>query len=74
LGAGDTFTTPFDRIVLGVKFSATGISNLLAGDGLVTLDGDEVHISAMATVASLFLPACIARTSAIPVRSNVATM
>ena len=35
LGAGDTFATPFDRIVPGVEIFATGISNLLAGDGLI---------------------------------------
>ena len=35
VGAGDTFATPFDRIVPGVEIFATGISNLLAGDGLV---------------------------------------
>jgi len=34
-GAGDTFATPFDRVVPGVEIFATGISNLLAGDGLV---------------------------------------
>jgi adenylate cyclase len=32
---GDTFATPFDRIVPGVEIFATAISNLLAGDGLV---------------------------------------
>jgi adenylate cyclase len=35
LGVGDTFATPFDRIVPGVEIFATGINNLLAGDGLV---------------------------------------
>jgi adenylate cyclase len=32
---GDTFATPFDRVVPGVEVFATSISNLLAGDGLV---------------------------------------
>jgi len=35
LGVGDSFATPFDRVVPGVEIFATGISNLLAGDGLV---------------------------------------
>jgi len=35
VGAGDTFATPFDRVVPGVEIFATGISNLLSGDGLV---------------------------------------
>jgi adenylate cyclase len=35
IGAGDLFATPFDRGVPGVEIFATGISNLLAGDGLV---------------------------------------
>jgi adenylate cyclase len=35
VGVGDTFATPFDRVVPGVEIFATGISNLLAGDGLV---------------------------------------
>jgi adenylate cyclase len=35
VGVGDTFATPFDRVVPGVEISATGITNLLAGDGLI---------------------------------------
>jgi adenylate cyclase len=35
VGTGDTFATPFDRVMPGVEVFATGISNLLAGDGLV---------------------------------------
>jgi adenylate cyclase len=35
VGSGDTFATPFDRVVPGVEIMATGITNLLAGDGLV---------------------------------------
>ncbi|MGA2792447.1 MAG: CHASE2 domain-containing protein, partial [Roseiarcus sp.] len=35
LGVGDTFATPFDRIVPGVEIFATAVANLLAGDGLV---------------------------------------
>ena len=35
VGTGDVFATPFDRIVPGVEVLATGITNLLAGDGLV---------------------------------------
>ncbi len=34
LGTGDSFATPFDRVVPGVEVFATAISNLLAGDGL----------------------------------------
>jgi adenylate cyclase len=32
---GDTFSTPFDRVVPGVEIFATAMSNLLAGDALV---------------------------------------
>ena len=35
VGLGDTFATPFDRVMPGVEVLATAISNLLAGDGLV---------------------------------------
>jgi adenylate cyclase len=35
VGLGDTFATPFDRVVPGVEINATAISNILAGDGLV---------------------------------------
>jgi adenylate cyclase len=35
VGTGDIFATPFDRVVPGVEVLATGISNILAGDGLV---------------------------------------
>jgi adenylate cyclase len=35
VGSGDTFATPFDRVVPGVEIMATAITNLLAGDGLV---------------------------------------
>ncbi|MGO9759513.1 MAG: CHASE2 domain-containing protein [Roseiarcus sp.] len=35
VGVGDTFATPFDRIAPGVEVVATGVTNLLAGDGLV---------------------------------------
>jgi adenylate cyclase len=34
LGLGDVFATPFDRVVSGVEVVATGITNLLHGDGL----------------------------------------
>jgi adenylate cyclase len=32
---GDTFATPFDRVVPGVEILATAVSNVLAGDGLI---------------------------------------
>jgi len=32
---GDTFATPFDRMVPGVEIMATAVSNILAGDGLI---------------------------------------
>ncbi len=32
---GDTFATPFDRVVPGVEIFATAVSNVLAGDGLI---------------------------------------
>jgi len=35
LGLGDTFATPFDRIVPGVEILGTAVSNLLAGDALI---------------------------------------
>ena len=35
VGVGDTFATPYDRIVPGVEILATGVANLLNGDGLV---------------------------------------
>ncbi|HEY7089461.1 MAG TPA: CHASE2 domain-containing protein, partial [Tepidisphaeraceae bacterium] len=35
IALGDTFATPFDRMVPGVEIFATAISNVLAGDGLV---------------------------------------
>jgi len=35
LASGDTFPTPFDGNLTGVEVLATGIGNLLAGDGLV---------------------------------------
>ena len=35
LGVGDTFATPFDRIVPGAEIFGTAITNLLAGDGLI---------------------------------------
>jgi adenylate cyclase len=35
VGLGDTFATPFDRVVPGVEIFATAISNLLAGDALI---------------------------------------
>jgi adenylate cyclase len=34
LGSGDTFSTPYERIVPGVEVLATAIANLVAGDGL----------------------------------------
>jgi adenylate cyclase len=35
LGLGDVCATPFDRVVSGVEIVATGITNLLHGDGLI---------------------------------------
>lgn len=35
VGLGDTFATPFDRIVPGVEILGTAVSNLLAGDALI---------------------------------------
>jgi adenylate cyclase len=35
IGVGDTFATPFDRIVPGAEIFATAVTNLLAGDGLI---------------------------------------
>src|SRR5262245_6012953 len=35
IALGDTFATPFDRMVPGVEIFATAISNVLAGDGLI---------------------------------------
>jgi adenylate cyclase len=35
LGVGDTFATPFDRIVPGAEIFGTAITNLLAGDDLI---------------------------------------
>jgi adenylate cyclase len=35
VGLGDTFATPFDRVVPGIEIFATAVSNMLAGDGLV---------------------------------------
>src|SRR5262249_15501759 len=35
IALGDTFATPFDRMVPGVEIFATAISNVLAGGGLV---------------------------------------
>jgi adenylate cyclase len=35
VGVGDSFATPFDRIVPGVEIFATAATNLLAGDALV---------------------------------------
>jgi adenylate cyclase len=35
IALGDTFATPFDRMVPGVEIFATAISNVLAGEGLV---------------------------------------
>jgi adenylate cyclase len=35
VGLGDTFATPFDRVVPGIEIFATAVSNILAGDGLV---------------------------------------
>jgi adenylate cyclase len=35
LGVGDTFATPFDRVVPGAEIFGTAITNLLAGDGLI---------------------------------------
>jgi adenylate cyclase len=34
-GVADVFATPFDRVVPGVEILATGIANILAGEGLV---------------------------------------
>ena len=55
LGVGDAFATPFDRVVPGVEIFATGISNLLAGDGLVR----TAAVRGIDAAAAVLLP-CIA--------------
>jgi adenylate cyclase len=35
IALGDTFATPFDRVVPGVEIFATAVSNIIAGDGLI---------------------------------------
>jgi adenylate cyclase len=35
IGLGDTFATPYDRVVPGIEIFATAVANLLAGDALV---------------------------------------
>ncbi len=55
LGVGDTFATPFDRVVPGVEIFATGISNLLAGDGLIR----TASVRGIDAAAAVLLP-CIA--------------
>jgi adenylate cyclase len=52
VGVGDAFATPFDRVVPGVEIFATGISNLLAGDGLVR----TVPVRALDAGAAVLLP------------------
>jgi adenylate cyclase len=48
--AGDSFATPFDSRTPGVEILATGISNLLAGDGFIR-DGVTRRIDAALAVA-----------------------
>ena len=52
IGVGDTFATPFDRVVPGVEIFATALSNLLAGDGLVR----TVLIRRIDAAAAVLLP------------------
>ena len=52
LGVGDSFATPFDRIVPGVEVFATGISNLLAGDGLIR----TTYVRDVDAAAAVLLP------------------
>jgi adenylate cyclase len=52
---GDTFATPFDRMVPGVEIFATAISNVLAGDALVR----TTAIRRLDAAAAMLLPAMI---------------
>jgi adenylate cyclase len=52
VGSGDTFATPFDRVVPGVEIMATAITNLLAGDGLVR----SARIRWIDAAAAILLP------------------
>jgi len=49
---GDTFATPFDRMVPGVEIFATAISNVLAGDALVR----TIVIRRLDAAAAMLLP------------------
>jgi len=55
IAMGDTFATPFDRMVPGVEIFATAISNVLAGDGLIRTNA----IRTVDAVVAVVLP-CIA--------------
>ncbi len=52
LGVGDTFATPFDRLVPGAEVVATGIGNLLAGGGLIR----TAMVRRIDAAASILLP------------------
>jgi adenylate cyclase len=52
VGSGDTFATPFNRVVPGVEIMATAITNLLAGDGLVR----SARIRWIDAAAAILLP------------------
>jgi adenylate cyclase len=52
MGLGDSFATPFDRIVPGVEIVATGVANLLAGDGLIR----TTQVRAVDAATSIALP------------------
>jgi adenylate cyclase len=52
VGSGDTFATPFDRVVPGVEIMATAITNLLSGDGLVR----SARIRWIDAAAAILLP------------------
>jgi adenylate cyclase len=47
-GLGDTFATPFDRVVPGVEIFATAVSNLLTGDTLARTSSTRRIDAAMA--------------------------
>jgi adenylate cyclase len=59
-GTGDMFAIPFDRVVPGVEVIATGISNLLAGDGLVRSTLTRKLDAAAAVILPLILVLCLA--------------
>jgi adenylate cyclase len=62
VGLGDTFATPFDRVMPGVEVWATAISNIFAGDGLVKTN----FIRMTDAVTAILLPAATILLMAIP--------